>query len=400
MQLRPHQQRIVDRMGSYDKGQVIVPTGGGKTMCMITDTKNRLDSISNGTTTVIVAPRILLAEQLCSEFMEVIDPNNSDPYLHVMHVHSGETHFTSTTKANKIHLFAGCARSMGENVIIFTTYNSLHRIMEADIEVDTIYFDEAHNSVKRNFFPPTEFFSHEADRCYFFTATRKTSVTINKPGMNDEAVYGQIIARVSAPELVEGGYIIPPRIQAKMFDIHKNSRMISCETDSENVMDTIDETDTKKILVCVKTSRQLINLMAHTDFAKDLGVRGYSCLYITSKTGAVIDGKKVNREVFFDTLNAWGRDPEKKFVVLHRSILSEGINVSELETVIFLRNMDVIEMTQTIGRVLRTGNQSKAFGLCVVPVYSQVGVATERALQSVVDTVFEKGEMLDSVVRR
>jgi len=400
MQLRPHQQRIVNRMGSYDKGQVIVPTGGGKTMCMITDTKNRLDSINNGTTTVVVAPRILLAEQLCSEFMEVIDPNNSDPYLHVMHVHSGETHYTSTTKADKIHLYAGCARSMGENVIIFTTYNSLHRIMEADIEVNTIYFDEAHNSVKRNFFPPTEFFSYEADRCYFFTATRKTSITINKPGMNDEAVYGQIIARVSAPELVEGGYIIPPRIQAKMFDIHKNSRMISCETDSENVMDTIDETDTKKILVCVKTSRQLINLMAHTDFAKDLGVRGYSCLYITSKTGAVIDGKKVNREVFFETLNAWGRDPEKKFVVLHRSILSEGINVSELETVIFLRNMNVIEMTQTIGRVLRTGNESKTFGLCVVPVYSQVGVAIERALQSVVNTVFEKGEMLDSVVRR
>ncbi len=387
-------------MGSYDKGQVIVPTGGGKTMCMITDTKNCLDSINNGTTTVVVAPRILLAEQLCSEFMEVIDPNNSDPYLHVMHVHSGETRYTSTTKADKIHLYAGCARSMGENVIIFTTYNSLHRIMEADIEVNTIYFDEAHNSVKRNFFPPTEFFSYEADRCYFFTATRKTSITINKPGMNDEAVYGQIIARVSAPELVEGGYIIPPRIQAKMFDIHKNSRMISCETDSENVMDTIDETDTKKILVCVKTSRQLINLMAHTDFAKDLGVRGYSCLYITSKTGAVIDGKKVNREVFFETLNAWGRDPEKKFVVLHRSILSEGINVSELETVIFLRNMNVIEMTQTIGRVLRTGNESKTFGLCVVPVYSQVGVATERALQSVVNTVFEKGEMLDSVVRR
>jgi len=318
----------------------------------------------------------------------------------VMHVHSGETRYANTTKADKIHLYAGCARSMGENVIIFTTYNSLHRIMEADIEVNTIYFDEAHNSVKRNFFPPTEFFSYEADRCYFFTATRKTSITINKPGMNDEAVYGQIIARVSAPELVEGGYIIPPRIQAKMFDIHKNSRMISCETDSENVMDTIDETDTKKILVCVKTSRQLINLMAHTDFAKDLATRGYSCLYITSKTGAVVDGKKVNREVFFETLNAWGRDPEKKFVVLHRSILSEGINVSELETVIFLRNMDVIEMTQTIGRVLRTGNESKTFGLCVVPVYSQVGVATERALQSVVNTVFEKGEMLDSVVRR
>ena len=57
-------------------------------------------------------------------------------------------------------------------------------------------------------------------------------------------------------------------------------------------------------------------------------------------------------------------------------------------------------MTQTIGRVLRLGGTHKQFGLCVVPVYSQVGIATERALQTVVDTVFEKGEMLDSVVRR
>jgi len=127
--------------------------------------------------------------------------------------------------------------------------------------------------------------------------------------------------------------------------------------------------------------------------------RGYSYLYITAKTGAVVDGKKVNREEFFNTLNTWGRDTDKKFVVLHRSILSEGINVSQLETVIFLRNMDVIEMTQTIGRVLRLGD-GKTFGLCVVPVYSKVGIATERALQNVVDTVFEKGELLDSVVKR
>jgi predicted helicase len=80
--------------------------------------------------------------------------------------------------------------------------------------------------------------------------------------------------------------------------------------------------------------------------------------------------------------------------------LSEGINVSELEAVFFLRNMDVIEMVQTVGRVLRKGGEGKVWGLCVVPVYSKVGIATERALQGVVDAVFEKGELLDSVVRR
>ena len=58
MQLRPHQQRIVDRMVAYDKGQVIVPTGGGKTMCMITDTKNRLDSINTGYSTKQIACRL------------------------------------------------------------------------------------------------------------------------------------------------------------------------------------------------------------------------------------------------------------------------------------------------------------------------------------------------------
>ena len=87
--LRPHQQRIIDRLQGYNKGQILVPTGGGKTLTMILDTQRRHDSITNGTTTVVVAPRILLAEQLCSEFLEVID-NNAN--THIMHVHSGETH--------------------------------------------------------------------------------------------------------------------------------------------------------------------------------------------------------------------------------------------------------------------------------------------------------------------
>jgi predicted helicase len=137
-----------------------------------------------------------------------------------------------------------------------------------------------------------------------------------------------------------------------------------------------------------------------TDFADQLIERGYSYLYITSKTGAIIDGKKVSREEFFNVLNTWGKDPDKKFVCLHRSILSEGINVSELEGVVFLRCMDTIEMLQTVGRVIRVGSKSKSYGMLCVPVYNSVGVSTERALQRCVDIVFEKGEMCDSVVRR
>ena len=388
--LRPHQQRALNAMLAYDKGQLIMPTGAGKTLTMIADTVREFGK-ETPQTIVIVAPRILLATQLCSEFLEFI--TNAK----VFHCHSGEVHWESSTRPQEIRNWVDA--NADNHRLIVTTYNSLQRLVDADIDVDTIYFDEAHNSVKRNFFPATEHFSANASRCYFFTATRKTSLTPSKPGMNDVDVYGQIICRVSAPELVDGGYIIAPKIVAKKFDVLA-PKQVTAECDSSNLMDTLEDIDCKKILVCVKSAKQLINLMSHTDCADQLQQRGYSYLYITSKTGAIIDGKKVNREVFFDTLNAWGRDPNKKFVCFHRSILSEGINVSELEAVVFLRNMDVIEMTQTIGRVLRLGGKEKVFGLCVVPVYSKVGVSTERALQRVVDAVFEKGEMLDSVVRR
>ena len=397
--LRPHQDRILARMQKYTKGQMIVPTGGGKTLTMIVDTQRRLDSTNNGTTTVVVAPRILLAEQLCSEFMEVIDPNNSDPYLHVMHVHSGETHFTSTTKADKIHLYAGCARSMGENVIIFTTYHSLHRVMEADIEVNTIYFDEAHNSVQRNFFPATEFFSHDADRCYFYTATPKHSLTISKPGMNDGSVYGQVLCNVPAPELVEQGYILPPKVVVKQLPMIKGRKVMFAD-DCDNLIETIDDNSIDKTLICARTTKQIINLLTHSDFCLQLAERGYSWMTITSKTGAIIDGKKVNRDVFFDTLNTWGKDKTKKFVVLHHSILSEGINVSGLEAVIFMRNMDYIGISQSIGRVIRLGSTEKTFGLVCIPTYDRVGISTAKKVQAVVDVVFNQGQPAISEIRR
>ena len=397
--LRPHQDRILDRMLAYNKGQMIVPTGGGKTLTMIVDTQRRHDVINNGTTTVVVAPRILLAEQLCSEFMEVIDPNNSDPYLHVMHVHSGETHYVSTTKADKIHLYANCARTMGENVIIFTTYNSLHRIMEADIEVNTIYFDEAHNSVKKNFFPATEYFAENADRCYFYTATPKHSLTVNKPGMNWGSVYGQVLVNVPAPELVDGGYILPPKVVVKQLPVIKGRKVMYAE-DSDNLLETIDDNNIDKTLICARTTKQIVGLITQSDFCLQLAERGYSWMTITSKTGAIIDGKKVNREEFFNTLNTWGKDPEKKFVCIHHSILSEGINVNGLEAVIFMRNMDYIGISQSIGRVIRLGSTEKTFGLVCIPTYDTVGISTARKVQAVVDVVFNQGQPAISEIRR
>ena len=64
MQLRPHQNEALAKMRLRRKGQVIVPTGGGKTMCMIEDTKRRFAQDSLPKTIVVVAPRIFTCESV------------------------------------------------------------------------------------------------------------------------------------------------------------------------------------------------------------------------------------------------------------------------------------------------------------------------------------------------
>ena len=386
--LRPHQQQAVDAMLAYDKGQVIIPTGGGKTICMIQDYLNH--QYHSCRTTVVVAPRILLAKQLCKEFMEFV----SATWTHVMHVHSGETDYFSTTKSDKIALFNNTARAAGENCIIFTTYHSLEKIVQSGICVDTIYFDEAHNSVQRNFYVPTEYYSRHARRCFYFTATPKHSLTVRKPGMNDSRVYGQVICNVPAPKLVEEGYILPPKVSITQLPQGDFK-----QSDSKNLLDTIDDNDANKILIAARSTKQIVRLITQSDFTDEIEQRGYNWMYITSKTGAIINGKKVTRDEFFKTLNAWG-ESDTRFVIIHHSILSEGINVKGLDAVMFMRNMDYIGISQSIGRVIRLGGSQKTFGLVCIPVADKVGISTARSVQAVVNTVFEQGQPAVSVIRR
>ena len=248
MKLREHQQKAVDVLREYNKWQIIVPTGGGKTMIAITDVVNRLQNLWDydknekqfiePKTIVVVAPRILLAQQLSSNFLEFV--TNAA----VLHVHSGETHHYSTTKSDVIREWN--TSYWKENRIIFTTYHSLHRVQEAEIDVDTIYFDEAQNRVQKHFVEATEYYSIYAKRCYFFTATPKHSATPMKIGMNDEDIYGKVLINVPAPKLVDEGVILPPKVIVKEIDVPDDSRHL-WEKDCDHLISTIDETNVDKI---------------------------------------------------------------------------------------------------------------------------------------------------------
>lgn len=378
-QLRSYQVKAVEELKKHNKGICVLPTSAGKTTIFIEDVKQRMLSSTHPLVFVVVAPKILLCNQLAAEFDETL--RKQVDYFTLL-VHSGED---GVTNPEEIKVYSNLYKTLKKHQVIFTTYKSILKIHDAHINIDVAIFDEAHHSTTESNFVGVAQTSNTAKKSYFFTATPKD--TKDRKSMLNSDIYGGTIFTLSPKELVSGGYILPPKIKVKKFDVLQKDEL-SIEVDCKNIIETIDETNTTKILVCAKSSNQLIDLIAETNFVEELRERDFSYLYITSKTGAIIDGKKVKRTEFFETLNSWGKIPDKKFVVIHRSILSEGISISELETVIFLRNMDVIEMTQSIGRVLRKGGPNKKFGLCVVPVYSNVGISTEKRLQGLVDFLF------------
>jgi superfamily II DNA or RNA helicase len=402
MKLRPQQEQSLAAMIKHQFGQIIAPTGAGKTLIMIYDAIRRMNESSTPLTILICAPRILLAEQLSSEFLEHID------FANVLHVHSGETHHKSTTNPGVI---AAWNEVVDNHKLIFTTYNSLRRVNESEINVDVAYYDEAHNATRVDFFDSVA--SCNATNYYYFTATPKHRRSSLGTGMNNKIVFGQVISNISAPELVEQGNILPPTIQIHEVDFERQKGLSAADNDASTLIDMIDGLDSRnaqKVLVAAPSSKVLWQMLARTSVLSELAERGFDVLHITSKFGAYVNQTKVDRETFFDTFNTWGQDPERKFIIFHYSILSEGINVHGLTHTILLRNLPIVEMAQTIGRVIRlnkddakdvacgkieAGNFAmyrKPTGFVTVPVFKNYGKKTQRRLEEVVDTIFVQGQ--------
>jgi superfamily II DNA or RNA helicase len=399
--LRPHQQSALSAMDQTLTGKIILPTGAGKSIVFI---KNTIEQFQSDThrTVCVVAPRLLLACQLSEEYGKYI--TNAK----FLHVHSGSKlkHYRTTDAKNikdwyKIH--------QDHHKLIFTSYNSLKRIIESGVKVDTYHFDECHNSVKKSFFPHIESAVKTADKKYFFTATPKNSaIPDKKPGMNIKEVYGDILCSVPMTEMVDKGFVIPPLVSKKEIENIDDIDERNCNL----IIKTIDEENPSKILIAAKSTKSIISLIGETDFAERLKERDYSIMHITSAHGSFIDGKEVKRNDFFKTLNKWGNDPHKKFVVLNYGILGEGINIVGIDSIIFLRNMQIIELCQNIGRIIRLSKQDsdriasgeltigdyrnykKPYGLVVLPVFDSYSKKVADAVESVIHKSFTLGEII------
>jgi hypothetical protein len=215
-------------------------------------------------------------------------------------------------------------------------------------------------------------------------------------------------------KMVDGGFVVPPLVVKKEVNNEENIDERNCNL----ILNTLDEDCPSKVLIAAKSTKSIISLITETDFPQQLKDRGYVLMHITSAHGAYIDGKQVKRDQFFRTLNEWGSDDTKKFVLLNYSILSEGINCNGLDAVIFLRNMDIISMCQTIGRVIRLHkedsdristeelevgdykNYKKPYGMVILPVYDDYSKKVAVAVESVIYKSFVMGETVEAEIEK
>jgi superfamily II DNA or RNA helicase len=410
IQLRPHQQEVFSLMREHSRMLTVAPTSSGKTIMMIADAKHRFTEGESNQTILVVAPKLVLCQQLSDEFEKFISN------VHILHIHSGDTKHTRIT--DSLELAYWSEKTEGHK-LIFTTYHSLGKIVRAELDIDVVYLDECHNAVNRRFYDSVEALSKTAVNFYSLTATPKFSQVASKPGNNNAEVFGSKIHSVKAPELLRNGSILPP-MTAVMEVGSSRDKETAHERDFYTLCDTIfNEDDMNKVLVVAPNTKVMMRMLSETSFMEEMHDNGYEVLHTTSKYGSFVGNKKVTRLEFLKTLFDYGEDPTKKFVVLHISVLTEGISVPGIQSCIFLRQQNFISTVQSIGRCIRVNpddtarmksgelergdfsNYIKPFGKVVIPVYNnKVGIATARRVQNVVDEVFVKGNFVADIIKK
>ena len=394
-QLRPYQIQAVEQLQKHHRGTCILPTSAGKTTIFIEDVRQRMNKALQPLVIVVVAPKILLCNQLAQEFDETLK-GQADYFT--MLVHSGED---GVTNPEHLQVYSRLYQTLGKHQILFTTYKSLMKIHDAQIKIDVAIFDEAHHSTTASNFVGVAQTSATAKKSFFFTATPKDTKDVKS--MLNSDVYGGTIYSLAPKELVNGGYILPPKLESYEASVD----------DSENIIRYLDGLEgNPKVLVASHSTKSLADMFTETELLNELQERGYQVLHITSKFGAVINNRKVPRPVFFETMNHLCNDENAKVIILHVSILAEGISLTGLSHVLMLRNLNIIEMVQTIGRVLRLHKEDiqriqrgeiksgdfnsykKSCGVIAVPISDGRGDKILQRLQAVVDTLFVEGKML------
>lgn len=382
---RDHQQAAINAAVENDSGQIIIPTGTGKTRIQIhihaADMIRKSDMNQTGVY-VVGAHRLLLCAQLMDDLRDLCirckipvnvlyvgsarhdDKMVYDRYFaHGITQDTFESHFTTTME--DILNFANKTKEQRRHLLIVSTYHSFDRLKVLD-SIDVCTYDEAHTTVAEDFSENIfESVKPKIRRNYFFTATRR--VRGKQFGMNDQERYGEILCAIPPREMITAGEIVTPRLHIMnladdqmAFISDQNERMlirtvtegfkehkVKLKEDSANP-DRIGA----KLLVSCKGSDELKVIQdskVFKDWCESHNVKVYS---FSSRFGSYENfEEEQNRTKVYESLRTLRDDEDAIF--FHIDILTEGIDLPSITAVMLLRHLNTAKLMQTLGRALR-----------------------------------------------
>jgi superfamily II DNA or RNA helicase len=191
-----------------------------------------------------------------------------------------------------------------------------------------------------------------ADNIHYFTATRKLSVSDDGLGMNNTAVFGEVIYQKTPREMIELGFMVQPRfhiVKAKQ-DTNKAVSVLEAFREHDLIIREHNADTTGKMLVCCNGTKPVEEIRNSSYIQQAIKNEDITVFSITSEFGCHINNVAYqNRDEFLKILRAH----KGKAIVLHVNILTEGIDIPDMSGVLYLRDMTICRFGQSQGRSTR-----------------------------------------------
>ena len=387
MNLYDYQVDAVNTTDHHDKGILVLPTGTGKTMIQSAIIERDITIFPNQFRMYVVnAPRIILTYQLLREVYGFMVSRGIECRYHF--THSGTpvdesdledmriqsnldgndipfNEIDSSTSSTRLTDTINKCLELSIPLIIFSTYNSAERIESSRLFTNTnisiILNDEAHYLVQERFNVILE--RLPSDRVYFFTATTRNTSSDEGRGMNNVDSYGEVIYTLSPRDAIERGKMVRPRIHtiktegvrtSEDYDNSFNLVILNSFKQHKEHLNNNHTEITPKILVSTRGANDIKNFLSSNEYTelRDSGVDVFA-ISSNQEVGNDVNGEKVKRQEFLKRLREYGKDVNKEMLILHFDILTEGIDVPGITTIMPLRELNKSRFIQTYGRCAR-----------------------------------------------